>query len=317
MSKKAGLRFEIIVTTSRYDKKFDPKFESWNFLNEVLLYYPTIDKYMLPENAAYRLGIVPLQFAGNSGLFIKEMELGGTTSGVSMVQEIPVPGAEVSHHDMEVSISFDNTASKVTQHAKHIHSGYTTLNYRPAYFYLPEEKRKEFLEEILKSSIEGAKVSNIKTQNSNLNSAEAEKEFIVEGDVTYSSLIEKADNSFLFKVGAVIGPQTELYQEKPRQNTIDIVYPHVLDREITIAIPNGYQVKGLDALAINITGGDPKAPTMGFVSEYKLEGDKLKIKVHEYYNKQEYSVNQYEEFRKVINAAADFNKITILFEKKS
>ncbi len=59
-------------------------------------------------------------------------------------------------------------------------------------------------------------------------------------------------------------------------------YPHVLDRDITFIIPAGYQVKNLSDLEMNITDKDAGKETMGFVSSYKLNGDELKIKVHEF-----------------------------------
>jgi len=315
--KQSKVKFEIAVTISRYDKRFDPDFETWNFLDDVILYFPSFDKYMVPENALYRLGLLPLQYSGNYALFIKELDLGGTTTGVSSVRQLPEPEAELSHDNMEISVQFDNAMTQVKQHTKRLMKGYAAIGLRPLYFYLPEDKRKENIEEVMKTDIDGAKVSNLKVTNYDLNTAESEKDFTIEADLSYSSLLEKADNTVLMKVGAVIGTQEEMYQDKPRQNAMDIDFTHNLDRTITIAIPQGYTAKGLDALNMNITGGDAGSPTMGFVSSYKVNGNTLEIKIHEFYNKLNYPLAQYEQFRKVINASADFNKITIVFEKKS
>ena len=56
---------------------------------------------------------------------------------------------------------------------------------------------------------------------------------------------------------------------------------------------------------------------MNFTSTYKIEGNTIVIEYHEYYNDLDYPILQYDEFAKVINAAADFNKISILIEKKT
>jgi hypothetical protein len=56
---------------------------------------------------------------------------------------------------------------------------------------------------------------------------------------------------------------------------------------------------------------------MGFVSEYALRGSKLSVSVHEYYAKTSYPLQQFEDFRKVINAAADFNKLTLVLEPET
>jgi len=314
--KQANVKCEIVVTISRYTKRFDPDFESWNYLDDVVLYFPSFDKYMVPENALYRLGLLPMQYSGSSALFIKELDLGGTTSGISSVRKLPEPDATISHDNMDISVQFNPTMTQVTQHTKRFMKGYAAIGVRPLYYYSPEDKKKESIEEIMKTSIEGVKVSNLKVFNYDLNTDESEKDFIAEADLSYSSLLEKADNTVLFKVGAVIGPQEEMYQEKPRQGAMDIDFAHNLDRTISITVPDGYVAKGLDAININITGGGSD-PTMGFVSSYTLNGNKLEIKIHEFYNKLNYPSAQYEQFRKVINASADFNKVTIVFEKKS
>ena len=53
-----------------------------------------------------------------------------------------------------------------------------------------------------------------------------------------------------------------------------------------------------------------------FISSYKIEGNKITVTVEENYKKVIYPLAQFEDFRKVINAAADFNKIVVYFEKK-
>ena len=54
----------------------------------------------------------------------------------------------------------------------------------------------------------------------------------------------------------------------------------------------------------------------GFISKYTIENNMLIVTVKEYYRDVMLPIDQYEDFRKVINASADFNKITIVFEKK-
>ena len=56
--------------------------------------------------------------------------------------------------------------------------------------------------------------------------------------------------------------------------------------------------------------------TMEFTSSYELNGDSLKVTCHEYYDEISVPLERYEEFRTVINAAADFNKITLVFEEQ-
>jgi hypothetical protein len=67
---------------------------------------------------------------------------------------------------------------------------------------------------------------------------------------------------------------------------------------------------------MNITDKNSGTETMGFVSTYTLNGNELKIKLHEFYKQIAYPVTMIDEFKKVINASADFNKIVLILEKK-
>ena len=63
---------------------------------------------------------------------------------------------------------------------------------------------------------------------------------------------------------------------------------------------------------MNITD---KSATMGFISTYTLNDAELLINIHEFYKEIYYPVDTFEEFRKVINASADFNKVVLVLEK--
>jgi hypothetical protein len=90
-------------------------------------------------------------------------------------------------------------------------------------------------------------------------------------------------------------------------------FPNQYDYTITVNIPEGYEVDGLDALKINKSYTSPSGEKVcKFESDYTLEGDKLTITIQEYYKTNEYDISRYEEFRTVINAASDFNKASIL-----
>jgi len=55
---------------------------------------------------------------------------------------------------------------------------------------------------------------------------------------------------------------------------------------------------------------------MGFNSSYQVEGNVVKITILEEYRRTYYPLSQFEDFKKVINAAADFNKVALVLEKK-
>ena len=56
--------------------------------------------------------------------------------------------------------------------------------------------------------------------------------------------------------------------------------------------------------------------TMGFVSNYEVAGNQVIIHIYETYKRTQYPLSQFEDFKKVINASADFNKVVLVLEKK-
>ena len=91
-------------------------------------------------------------------------------------------------------------------------------------------------------------------------------------------------------------------------------YNHSYKRVLNIKIPAGYKITNLEDLNMNVSSQKDGDTTMAFTSEYTLKDDVLTVTCNEYYNEINVPLDRYEEFRKVINAAADFNKITLIFE---
>ena len=140
--------------------------------------------------------------------------------------------------------------------------------------------------------------------------------FTISATITGADMLEFAGNKILLKIGEIIGQQSELYSDKPRQKGIDVEYAHYYDRIITVEIPEGFKLDGLEALKkdVKVLDADGK-PMAFFTSEYKIEGGKLIINIIESYNALELPIEKYSEFRSVINAASDFNKITLVLNK--
>ena len=55
---------------------------------------------------------------------------------------------------------------------------------------------------------------------------------------------------------------------------------------------------------------------MGFVSDYQLKGNILTVHIMEQYCNVFYPKSQFEQFKKIINASSDFNKVVLVLEKK-
>jgi hypothetical protein len=305
----------LVLTSDRSDYKFDGKFDSWIFLDNYLMYFPVSNKYLAPTAVEMRYGMVPFNWTHNEGLFIKRVKIGDAETSVSEVKFIPALPAESSIDNIYANIvfspDFDNANINVTKKM----SGYNAVYFQPYYLKLDAETKEKLHDDLMDFISKDAEVTNVQVENTDPNKSLVENPFIIKGDIKLSSLIEKAGSKYFFKLGDVIGRQSELYSDKKRVNVIENSYNRVYIRQIKVKIPQGYVFKNLDDININVAYEEDGQKTMGFISTYKIEGDMLIVDINEYYNKIEFPVSMYENFRKVINAAADFNKIILILDK--
>ncbi|MGZ3885731.1 MAG: hypothetical protein ACXVDL_15910, partial [Bacteroidia bacterium] len=195
-------------------------------------------------------------------------------------------------------------------------SGLTAVNYRPFYFYNDNAKRQELLQDILKNGLQKATVSLQHADNFEMDDFKKYNQpFTCGGIVETTELTEVAGQNFIVKIGNCIGPQGELYQEQKRQFRIYTGNPHAYKRTIVFNVPQGYKAQGFEKLNMNVEMKKDNNVVAFFRSDCAVEGDKLTVTVEESYKKTFYDVEDFEGFRKVVNAAADFNKVTLLLKK--
>lgn len=310
---KAGINNQIVFPSNRDGLQLDEKFENYRLVNDILIYFPETGNFIDPTNATFRYPFIEPYHGATTGLFLKGTSIGDFKTAIATFDTIPLQPYEKNAHNMEISMKFNNDMDSLLIHSKQILLGYGAAFYRPAYTFLTKEKQQDFTKDIIKSIAKSDNIKNIKVENSAMTDGSKNLPLNIIGDITTDELIEKAGNKILLKVGDVIGQQEQLYQEKKRTLPVLIQYPHNLDRTITFTIPEGYQIKNLND--INFSQND-EDKTMGFNSSYTLNGNQLVINIHEYYKVVSYPLSKFEEYRKIVNASADFNKVTLVLEKK-
>ncbi|MES2689597.1 MAG: DUF3857 domain-containing protein, partial [Bacteroidota bacterium] len=316
--RKAGIPVEIILTCTKDYKRFDPDFDSWSYLRNVLFYMPSVKQYIDPSQSFKRVGTINTDYLGQDGLFIKIVEIGDAVSATASVKTIAANDVTKSRDEETYTASFNNDLGSLNIHYDRKMNGYSEQGLKSVYFVVDDEKKKEFIEGFVKGLAKDAKLENLKVENYDPTKFdEVYKPFGINADLAADYYVEPVgEGKILLKVGELIGQQSEMYQDKPRFTPIDIDFTHSYNRQIMITIPTGYKVKGLDKLNMNFAYNNAKGqPSFGFISSCKEESGKIMITCTEYYNDITYPVAQFNEFKKVINAAADFNKISILFEK--
>lgn len=309
--------FEIVLTGDRTEILLERDFVSDDYIETVLFYFPTLDMYSEPTDQTSRIPNISGSYYDQDAVHIKLVELGGTVNPVSVIKHIPVNDPESSKISEDYVVKFESGMTNTITQYKRSYSGAAEGGLRLVGFFMSEEDAKKMYEDIIKSGQANAAVTELAYRNYNLeNIEEMQAPFEVSATLTGADLLEFAGDQVLFHVGMIIGQQSELYNEKPRQNPIDVSYAHRYERSIVVEIPEGYTAGGLEPLKQTITCEKDGKVLAQFVSNYQVNGNQIKITIDESYFAIRLPKELYGTFSKVINAAADFNKIDLVLTKK-
>ncbi|WP_338792362.1 DUF3857 domain-containing protein [Bernardetia sp. MNP-M8] len=319
MLELAEVPYELVLTSDRSEVRFDGDFDYWGNMREFLIYFPNTKKYLVPAVPLYRYGIVPDTWTATDGLFIRKMKVGDEVFGLGTVREIEPLEGDQNFSNINLKMKFNEDMDAVEAKLKYGFGGLSAVGLQPIIPYLSEEKRTEMIENVLRGLSADAEFEDIKLENELMNTDLLENEFAIKTNFSSKSWIEKAGNKYLFTIGKCIGPQSELYQEKERKLAVENGHNRIYKRKLTFEVPEGYKVKNIDDLKLNVVFDKPNQEgdkkNCGFISNYKQEGNTITVDIFEYYYEIYLPLEDFEDYRKVINAAADFNKIVLVLEK--
>ncbi len=314
--KKLGIDQQIVLTCDRSEANIDRSFENWNNASDFLFYFPAEKKFMAPTLIATRYPWIDPYWGAENAIFCKTTTIGTFTTAMAEIKPIPLEDYTESYNKIESKLRLNPSLDTLLVDMKQSYGGYSAVSYRAGFSLRNPEEQRLFIKELVKFGTNSENIVSSKIENADFESYPDNKPFSLIATVKANELLENAGSKLLLKIGEIIGPQTEMYQEKPRQFPMMVAYPHTLERTIELVIPDGYKVNNPDELSIQDDHIENGQVTVGFSSDYKIEGNVLKIHVMEQYRKINYPLSEYEIFRKVINASADFNKIVLILEKK-
>lgn len=310
-----SIKYNIVFPSERDNYSLDEQFENWNRVDKTLLYFPQYNKFLSPTEIIFRYPFVNPMLTNTLGLFIKPL-FGTINKNASakfeFIQQEPL---EKNATNIDVVVDFDTDLDSVTMKSKQSLSGYAAEDIRPIYTFLSKDKQESTTKEIMKNIGKSTNIVSFKVENGELTSYNENKPLIISGVVKSGEIVERAGNKILFKIGEIIGQQAEMYQEKTRELPIDMPYSNQQLRSIIVNIPEGYSIKNLNDLNLNVQHTKKGIKGCGFNSSYTLNGNILTVKIVEEYKDVHYELIDYEPFRSVINAAADFNKVVLVLEK--
>ncbi len=315
--KNLNIETEIVLTCDRFELKFDKDFECYAFLNKYLLYFPKIKKYLAPADNFTRLGFPDNEYINTYGLFIKSVSMGDYSTGMGKIKFIQGAKYTESLDKLKIKADITNDFSDTKFEIVREMSGYTASYYQPFFDFIKEEdKLKDFSESIIKYIDNEGTIENLTFENKGGNFL-GQKPLIAKATLKSDHFFEKAGNKYLFKAGMLIGPQLELYKKDERKLPLEFPYNHSYERIISFNIPDGYKVSNPDQLKMTETYiRDNNDTTMAFISDYTMENNTVTITIEEYYKEYNYTIAEFEDYRRVANASANFNKVVLVFEKK-
>lgn len=310
----AGVKYQFVLTGDRNKMIIDKEFENWNNCDNPLIYFPALGKYIAPTRPDYRYPYINPAWGDTNGVFFKGTSIGSFTTAIAEVKNIELEDYTKSYQNIESRLELTKGLDSVMVDAKQIYFGYPAVTYRDAFNFSNEEQKSDITKQLVKavSGTDQVLFSEVIDNDFEKNAVP----FILHSKARSAEFIEQAGNKLLLKIGMAIGPQVEMYQEKPRQEPVNMDFGHVQQRNISFVIPKGYTITNPNDLKTEQTFKEDGEQTMGFVSNYEIKGDILSVNIIEEYRKTFYPLAQFDQFRKIINASSDFNKVVLVLEKK-
>lgn len=312
---EAGIPSELVLTSNNEKRPFDPMFNGWNYLDEFLIYLPELNQIIVPDDPTFRLGIMPDNYSQSFALFLHPISYNEKlkTLGYDIRR---LPGVNYKNNidslNLNLTINLNNLTLDASIHR--VFKGEIARNFQSFWNLLNDSRKKEVLKEIYDMGNQNTIIGKFSTQNASMTDIGINP-LIWNIEATANSLVELAGDDVIVKIGETIGRQSELYQDTERTQPVNMGTLTNYCRTITLNIPEGYKLENASDLLMNVTMMNDGKISCAFTSDYKLVGNKLIIISKEYYTEPNLPIEKFEDFRKVINAAADFNKKTVLLTK--
>lgn len=181
------------------------------------------------------------------------------------------------------------------------------------------QKFKDDDEKRLKESFEGfaknmydTEIDKVENCTGILNEKMGKKvNFEVDFDCDLTELVRKVGPNYIIKVGQFVGGQVDISKEENRQYPITTEFPRMYSYDVTLNIPEGYTVDGLEELNNTIEN-----ETGSFKSTGKVEGNTLKINFEKIYKSNYEPARNWQKMRDFLIPANLFTSKEIMLRKQ-
>lgn len=141
----------------------------------------------------------------------------------------------------------------------------------------------------------------------------SEDTLIIKEELTVEDLFQKVGPNIVFNLGKIALDQISFSETEINERNYDVYYnyPKSLWYQYEITVPEGYEVKGFDAL--NITADN----TFGMTEmRASMEGNILAIELNKVYKKQIVPKEDWDKVMEFITPAMKINEAQVVFQKK-
>lgn len=311
---KFNLPIEFVFTSNRTQHVFDDEFETHDNLKEILIYFPNDQIYMEPLSFEFRAPLFSNTFGNQNGLFIKGKDFGNVKMGVSSIKKIELPN-HLNVNNMNITIDLREDLLKPVIQSRFYFGGYSGAQLQPLKDVVPPEMYPELFRQFAENFTQGGELIKMEFENDGTEHVGLKPfgfHLIFDGAV----LIQKASETYLLKLGETIGQQLEFYQDHERMLPVEIDHPNVYNRVITLLLPDGYELINTNEFNYKEVARDGDEIVGEFSVKTSMDGQTVTITNLEYYNRIHYPLSIFQDYARVINAAADFNKRVAIIKKK-
>ena len=310
----AHVSFEMALSGDRTDYIIDRNFENWNNPKHFLFYFPDTHKFMAPTEQGYRYPWIPPSWAATNALFCESTTIGNFSTAMASIKYVDLEPTEKTFINLDIKARMEKEDTLLVD-IKQSLGGYAAPNFREAFEFMSTEQQDKLLKKLVKDNTNSEFIVSHSYENKELDESDPYLPFVLNISVKTTNLIEQAGDKLLFKIGSLIGEQSEMYGDKDRTTDIQLEYPHSLNRSIEFIIPKGYTISNINDLVINQVCKENDMEKFGFMSGYEQIGNMVRVTIKEDYPETFYSKELFEKFKKVINASADFNKVVLILKK--
>lgn len=313
--KQLGYDVQLLYTCTRDYMFFDKTFNTYNQLNDAVIYFPEFKLYMSPGYFPSRLGFPDQDVIAQDALWMKETSVAGEGAFVPAYTTIGIPDYKASYDSLFQTLVIDAEGENAWLKCRRSFTGYKAMTLQPAYSFLDEEEKEEYLNAHFDFGHVFFDFDSAKVYGSDKEDVMI-KPFVVKAGMKAGNLLSKTGDHLLVLAGELIGPQAELYDSIERTHPVDHGYPCGYYRMLRFEIPEGYSVDNAAEFDIDIALTGSNGEKMAyFVSKQHQEGNVFIVEIDEGYTEVVYQLADFEKFRQVVNAAADFNKLTLVLVK--